>query len=217
VSRPVLVCFAVPEEARPLARAAPAHARILVTGMGPANSRAALLPVLDGPEPPPLVLTCGFAGGLDPALRRPSVLFDADPGTPVGEALRQAGALPARFHGADRVAITAADKRRLREATGADAVEMESWCIRALCRERGIPAATVRAVSDEADEDLPLDFNALLDERMRLRPGRLMLALFRSPGVVPGVWRLGRHTREAARRLAAVLRQTLGLVAECLS
>ena len=203
-----LVCFAVPEEARPFRRAQPHGVETLITGMGRANAAAAFSRRLTATAPQ-LVLTCGFAGGLDPRLRRGTVVFDADPDPGLAESLAAAGAVPARVHCADRVATTARDKQRLRDATGSDAVEMESAVIRELCRQRGIPSATVRVISDEAGEDLPVDFNACLDSRQQLSLLRLLAHLARHPRVIPGLLRLQRHCAFAAGNLARVLQAAL--------
>jgi adenosylhomocysteine nucleosidase len=116
-----------------------------------------------------------------------------------------AGACPVRFHCSTRVAITVEEKRALRQATGADAVEMESSIIRAICRAHGIPSATIRVISDAADEDLPLDFNALLTSEQELNYPKLVLTLLSSPSKIPALLRLQRQTQLAARRLAEVL------------
>ena len=174
--------------------------------MGADNARRSVLQRLDGPLPlPSLVLTCGFAGGLDPALPPPAVVNDSDPEAGLSATLASVGSVPVRFHCAPRIAITSAEKAELRLNTGADAVEMESNVIRRLCRERGLPAATVRVISDAAGDDMPVDFNQLVSPDMRLQFGRLAAHLLRNPRALPGLLRLRRHTLDAARRLAAVL------------
>ena len=106
------------------------------------------------------VFSCGFAGGLNPNLKVGDVVFEtADENLRAG--LLRVGATPAIFFCTDRIATTVAEKQKLRAETGADAVEMESAVIHEICREHGIPCATVRVISDTAHEDLPLDFNAL--------------------------------------------------------
>ena len=82
---------------------------------------------------------------------------------------------------------------------------MESSVIRTVCREHGLPSATLRAISDAADEDLPLDFNALLTSDQRISLTKLAGALLRSPRTVPELLALQRNTRLAARRLGEVL------------
>ncbi len=128
----------------------------------------------------------------------------------MGKALLSAGAVPGKFYCSVRVAVTAAEKALLWRSTGADAVEMESSVIRSLCRDRGIPGATLRVVSDAANEDLPLDFNALMTSDQKLSIPRLLGKLAMSPRAIPRVMDLQRNTRAAARRLAEVLRASLG-------
>ena len=201
----ILVCFALPEEAKPLrklCRDLP-DVRVLVTGMGRMNTERAVAAALRE-EKPALVLTCGFAGGLDPALKLNTVLFETTDAA-LAARLRDAGLRPAKFHCATRMAVTAAEKAALRRETGADAVEMESEVIHTLCRARGIPCATVRVISDAASEDLPLDFNQLSKPDLSLDYGKLLWAIAKSPGKIPALLRLQKNSSRAAQRLAEVL------------
>jgi adenosylhomocysteine nucleosidase len=204
--RKVLVCFAVKEEAgafQKLVRGRD-NLEVILVGMGKRNAERAIRAALVK-ERPQLVLTCGFAGGLRPDLATGTVVFAADPDTGLEPALLAAGAKPARFHCADGVAATAELKRALWKATGADAVEMESQVICAVCHEQKIPSATVRVILDTADEDLPLDFNQLMTADQKMSYGRLTLALAKSPGKVGALLRLQKAAETAAGKLADVL------------
>jgi len=251
-----LVCFALKEEAAPFRKmaagtvAAAQAASILITGIGRKNAEKSVREFLAGgasalagrPQdastsqarlagtlaPPDLVLTCGFAGGLNPELKLGEVVFELtdrrgefhEPQTEnesgarsarpsesssLREKLLAAGARPAKFFCADRIATTVAEKKKLRAETGADAVEMESAAIHVVCRERGIPCATVRVISDTADEDLPLDFNALAKPDLSLDYGKLAWAIVKSPGKIGALLKLQKQTRFAAEKLAEVL------------
>jgi len=207
--KPALVCFALKEEAAPFRRlvSAKTGVSILITGMGHKNAETALVNRLKV-CPPRLVLSCGFAGALNPEMATGDVVFS----TADGELHRQllaAGAKPAKFHCAARIAATAAEKRALRRTTSTDAVEMESEMIHDICRQRGIPCATVRAISDTANEDLPLDFNALSNADLSLNYAKLAVAVAKSPGKIPALLRLRRKCKLAASRLAAVLKEAI--------
>ena len=128
------------------------------------------------------IISTGFCGGLDPALQ-------------VGDIVRE-------IHTIDRVAVTAAEKRELRERTGAAAVDMESSALAEKAREWGVPFHVIRAVSDRADEDMPLDFNMYRGSDGRFSISRIALAALARPfSRVPALLRLDRNCRIAARSL----------------
>jgi adenosylhomocysteine nucleosidase len=177
-----------------------------VTGIGRKNAGESLRQAVTTVRPE-RVLTCGFAGGLDPSLGLGAVVFDHDFDSGVADALVSLGATPARFHCSRRVAITAAEKHSLWKSTGADAVEMESSVIRTLCSELKIPSATIRVISDTATDDLPLDFNALMTSDDRIHYGKLARALMGSPRKIPQLIAFQRQTITAARELGRVLNE----------
>ena len=211
---PVLVCFALKEEAAPFRKIAADKSGILtlITGIGRKNAEKSVREFLAN-ESPKLVLSCGFAGGLNPELKRGEVVFempelDSEPLTSKSEIhqkLLAVGIKQAKFSCADRIAITVAEKKKLRDETGADAVEMESLAIHDVCREYGIPCTTLRVISDTANEGLPLDFNELAKPDCSLDYRKLALAIVKSPQKIGALMKLQKRTGEAAEKLAEIL------------
>ena len=199
---PILVTFAVKEEAKFFKR--PPGVRVLITGMGRSNSEQSIYWALDKVAPR-LVITCGFVGGLNPALRSCDIVCQTDEDSPLRDVLKEVGATPATFFCARRVAITSAEKQNLWRGTGLDAIEMESEAIRDVCRERGVPAITVRVISDSALEDLPLDFNTLMTPAQKIHYGKLSWALVRSPWKLAELLAFQQKTVDASKALSAFL------------
>jgi adenosylhomocysteine nucleosidase len=129
------------------------------------------------------IVSTGFCGALDPALR-------------VGDIV-ESGLVCA-----DRVAVTAVEKAGLRATTGASAVDMESAGVAEKAREWCVPFRSVRAVSDVASEDMPLDFNLYRDARGGFSRSRIALAAFQKPfTAIPALLRLDRNCRIASESL----------------
>ena len=212
VSGPILICFAVKEEAaffRP-GQGTSASVEMLLTGMGKKNAEKTFQQKIEATRPS-LVLSSGFAGGLNPALSVGDVIFEEDSAANLSAALATLGAIPARFYCADRVAVTAEEKQKFRQETGCDAVEMESSVIRQICRDRKIPSATLRVISDAAGDDLILDFNQLMTREWKIDYFKLAWAILRQPAKIPGLIALQRQTAGAARKLGGVLEGLLRL------
>jgi adenosylhomocysteine nucleosidase len=92
----------------------------------------------------------------------------------------------------------AKDKHRLRRVSEATGLDMESAAVAAVARERGLPMAIVRTVSDLVDEDLPLDFNLFLRPTAWIKGVR---AIIGRPSSLAGLNRLRKQSRLAADQL----------------
>jgi adenosylhomocysteine nucleosidase len=207
-------------------------------GAGPAcAARATRILLAAGADS---LLAVGFAGALAPGVRPGALLLATQVVDEKGarwpadasfrEALANAGAAPAAagssvpssvaasgFHQGvlvtvPRVVTTAAEKRRLGEETGALAVDMESAAVARTAAEARVPMAALRVITDDVDEQLPLDFNRCLDSAGQFQYGRLMLLLARRPLAVSGLVRLGRHSARAGQALASFLAVSLPLL-----
>ena len=89
--------------------------------------------------------------------------------------------------------------------TGAVAADMESSAVAEVaCAER-VPFLVVRAIVDTAEDAVPeVALSATGVGRDRLRIGRLLASLARTPGELPALIRLARRYRSASRVLSAV-------------
>lgn len=107
---------------------------------------------------------------------------------------------------------TALAKDEIREQ--GSIVEMESAHILAAAQRVQIPAVLVRAISDAADEDLPVDFARILDSQGRLKFGGLLKEVGMSPHRIPLLIQFGRQSRSAAKSLADFLDRYVMAIAQ---
>ena len=201
----VLVCFALKEEAGAFQKRVVDRAdiSILITGIGRKNSERTLVKRLDHLTSR-LVLTCGFAGGLDPALAPGDVLCSTDD-EGLRDKLTAAGAKPAKFFCAPRIATTRQEKQELRRSTGADAIEMESEAIHHhLPRTRYSVRDGARYLG-RSQRGLAARFQPTQQTGFEFGYGKLLWAIAKSPGKIPGLLRLQKNSSFAAQRLAEVL------------
>jgi len=112
---------------------------------------------------------------------------------------------------ASTMVASAEDKKRLGKV--AAAVEMESFAVLTEATARMIPAIAIRAISDDADEDLPMDFGVVLDESGNVITSKIASALVRAPHKLPALVQLGRRSRGAAVKLAEFLDRYVAVLA----
>lgn len=116
-----------------------------------------------------------------------------------------------RFYSSAFTVRTASEKASLHDA--GDAVEMESFEILAEAFGWIREGIAVRAVSDTADEDLPLDFDQVVTNEGDLSVTRLAGQIIRKPAAIPDLVRLGKRSGEAAKRLADFLDRYIAALA----
>ncbi len=103
----------------------------------------------------------------------------------------------------DRV-VGSADKRILRERTGAIAADMESATVAQEAGRRGLPMVALRVISDAANDDVPEALLTAFDAFGRPRYGALLGALMKSPGEAVAVASLRKSFRQACGTLSRV-------------
>ncbi len=107
------------------------------------------------------------------------------------------------FYTAEKVLTTAEEKSQL--ATKADVVEMESFDVVKEGYAWGARGVAIRAISDRADEDLPIDFNRTISSDSRISVPRVLAEVAKNPGTLRPLIRFGKQSRSAAEALARFL------------
>lgn len=112
----------------------------------------------------------------------------------------------------EKIVPTALAKDEIRDQ--GSIVEMESAHILAAAQRAHVPAILVRAISDAADEDLPVDFARILDSQGHLKVGGLLREVGLSPQRISLLIQFGRQSRSAAKSLADFLDRYVMAIAQ---
>jgi adenosylhomocysteine nucleosidase len=193
---------------------------VVLTGIGHNAATAAIAAVFR--DKPDLCIASGLAGGLSEALRVTDIVvsprvsgYDGASIVCDPSALELALGCGARrieaLYSAPAIVVTAEQKRRLRGI--ADAVDLESRTILGESLQRGVPGLALRAISDSANVDLPLDLNRAVSPQGQINRSRLFAELVRCPKALPGLVHLGIVGYRAATALSVFLESYMMQVA----
>ncbi len=187
--------------------------RVILTGAGRFATQRALVHAFD--YVPDVCIASGLSGALKSSYApgqvlaaravgdvRGAKLVHSDPEL-VSRAEASGAKIVDKFLVTDQVVSTAQEKRAL-SASG-DAVDMESLYVLAAASQHGIRSIAIRAISDGADSNLPLDFNGVFDGRGAVSIPKVIGQVVRRPGRVAGLIRLANESERAATALARCL------------
>ena len=178
---------------------------VVCAGIGSEAARRAAEAVIDLYRPR-LLVSAGFAGALDPALRvghvlSPRLVIDA------GDGSRTDGG------GSEGVLLTfdtvadAAQKARLAKAYGAQAVDMEATAVARAAQARGVKFAACKVISDAADSQLP-PMARFVGKDGSFHAIKFLIFVAVRPGLWGSVMKLARDSAVAADKLSEMLAGT---------
>lgn len=160
----------------------------------------------DGAE---CLVSIGLAGALMPHLQPgdlllPREVLNRDGERFVAHPLSQELPRPADgapLLGSDDLIATSQEKRRLAEAYGASAVDMESHAVAMTARERHLPLYVIRVVADPANQTLPEAANDAVADDGSVDTIKTLRGLAKRPGDLPALIKLGQQSSKAHRIL----------------
>jgi adenosylhomocysteine nucleosidase len=107
----------------------------------------------------------------------------------------------------DEILVKASQKKSC--ASRAQSVDMESFEIVKAATAWGARSVVIRAISDAATEDLPINFNLTLSAQNQVSIGKVLAQLAKNPLALPALIRFGSQSKRAGALLAAFLENYL--------
>lgn len=192
-----------------------ARVAVVESGVGFERARRATLALIDA-HTPDWILSCGFSGGLSPAVKVGHIVLANSIVDEHGHEVAIDVAAPGdrtvhcgRLLTTDAMVRTVEQKRALAEKHGALAVDLESFAVAQVCRDAGRLFMAIRSISDDLSADLPPEVFAVLGSSGTVRVGATLGAVWKRPGSVKEMWRLREQAQAAAESLAGFLADTI--------
>lgn len=183
-------------------------------GGGPARAKQATHGLIDG-HSPDWVISVGFAGSLVPEISTGSIFVadevcDADTHETLAIDLKmpadpENGLHAGRLVSTRQIVRLVSEKQALAEQTGAKAVDMESFAVADVCRQRGTKFLCIRVISDDTSADLPAEVLSIFGKSGSQRAGAVAGAFFKRPSSVKDLWKLRNEVQAHGKTLARFL------------
>jgi len=195
---------------------------VYLTGVGWRGVQAGLYQLIS--EKPDLCIISGLAGGLKAELRSGEIVAAREIRSLSGEgkfrsrrsllalAEEQGATVVDSFLTNAQIVSQSQFKRSMAEF--GDVVEMESAHIMKMLTGAQVPGIAIRAISDTADEDLPLDFSRTIDDHGQIGHRQLLMQIGRYPHKIPALIKFGRRSERATQNLAAFLEDYIAATEE---
>ena len=187
---------------------------VVLSGIGQSNAEEATKKLIDVFEPK-TVCSAGYVGGLSTRLKQYSicvpelVIRESD-----GQTLDLSSPIPQRIPPmsgkltlitVNDVVETPEQKRALHKRTGAEIVDMETFVVADVCRNRNISFLSFRVVLDTVDDRIPRDIAQILgniDKGVSRLSGTILGSIWSRPSVVLDFVSLKKRAFVATERLA---------------
>jgi adenosylhomocysteine nucleosidase len=204
---------------------------LIQSGMG-LKKAAAATDELIAYAKPRILISAGFAGGVRKGLAVGDVVLAgqalalsegvlSDAGTLENERLLAALAdhfsgQPFRIAGGTTVTTRSivhkgtADQLIAKEIVN-PVLDMETSAVAETAARSGIPLVAVRAISDDAEEELLFSLDEITDREQNIRIGKVLLTIAKNPRILPQMLRLAKNSKLAGSNLAIVLERLVRL------
>ena len=186
---------------------------VVECGMGYARARRATEALIEG-HSPSWLLSCGFAGALQPQMKVGNIIVANEIVDQHGQQFSidiklasdaARGMYVGRVLTADEIVRTIAEKQALHDQYGAIAVDMESLAVAQVARDRHVRFMGVRAISDDMSADLPSEVLSVMGGSGAVRVGAVIGALWKRPSSMKDMLNLRGHAEAASKSLASFL------------
>ncbi len=189
--------------------------RIAVVESGTGQARALrAVQALDDAHRPRWIISCGFAGALQPGVKVGQMLVPnrfVSPGQPdlhvevTMPHQPERGLYVGGLVTVDHIVHTIVEKKSLGEQFESVGVDMESYAIADYCKKQHRRFFAVRVFSDDLSVDLPKEVLSLMGPTGAVRFGAVIGALWKRPSSAQDMWNLREQAITASEGLANFL------------
>lgn len=183
-------------------------------GGGPSRARKATGALIDA-HTPDWVVSVGFAGSLSPEIGTGAIFVadevrEADSDQTLSIDLKmpadpENGLHTGKLVTTPQIVRLVSEKQALAEQTSGQAVDMESFAVAEVCRQRETKFLCIRVITDDMTADLPPEILSIFGKTGTLRAGAVAGAFFRRPSSVKDLWKLRGEVHGHAVTLAKFL------------